>query len=266
MPKIGLAQISMSDNIEYNLQKTLDYITKASKSGCDLVFFPEVQLSPFFPQYVNKSAQQYLMSAESAEISAIQNCVRENNINTSINIYYNEENLPYDASFMLKRNGEIGGISKMVHIMQAENFYECDYYTPSNGGFEVYDTDMGRVGIVICFDRHLPESIRTCAVKGAQLVIIPTANVLGEPVEMYEWELRVQAMQNNVYIAMCNRVGKEDKLDFYGESVVIDPYGNVVKKADDKEQLLIADLDFELTEKARNIRPYINLRRCEKYE
>jgi predicted amidohydrolase len=73
-------------------------------------------------------------------------------------------------------------------------------------------------------------------------------------------------MQNNVYIAMCNRVGKEDKLDFYGESIVIDPYGNVVKKADAEEQLLIADIDFELNKKARSIRPYINLRRCEKYE
>ena len=55
------------------------------------------------------------------------------------------------------------GMSKMVHIYQAENFYECDYYTPSGDGFQVFDTPFGRIGIVICFDRHIPTSIRSCA-------------------------------------------------------------------------------------------------------
>ena len=75
--------------------------------------------------------------------------------------------------------------------------------TPSEDGFKVFDTPFGKVGIVICFDRHLPESIRTCTLKGAQLIIIPTANTLAEPLEMFEWELRVQAFQNNVFVAMC---------------------------------------------------------------
>ena len=72
----------------------------------------------------------------------------------------------------------------MVHIAQAENFYEQDYYTPSDDGFKVFDTEFGKVGIVICYDRHLPESIRTCVLKGADLIIIPTANTKSEPMEM----------------------------------------------------------------------------------
>jgi predicted amidohydrolase len=266
MARIGLAQMSMSADMTENLKKTEWFIKKASEEGCDLVFFPEVQLSPFFPQYEKRSAKEFLINKEESDvINQISACAQKYNINTSANIYYEENSLPYDASFMFDRNGKTLGISKMVHIFQAENFYECDYYTPSDSGFEVYDTDMGKVGIVICFDRHIPESIRTCAVKGAELIIVPTANVVGEPVEMYEWEMRVQAMQNNVYIAMCNRVGKEDKLEFYGESIVIDPYGNIVAKADNKERLLTAEIDFENNVKARKIRPYINLRKTEKY-
>ena len=119
----------------------------------------------------------------------------------------------------------------MVHIYQGEKFYEQDYYKPSEDGFQTFDTPYGRVGIVICFDRHIPESIRTCALKGADLVIIPTANTEEEPMELFEWEIRVQAMQNAVFVAMCNRVGREDAMDFAGQSLVADPYGNLVVKA-----------------------------------
>lgn len=154
----------------------------------------------------------------------------------------------------------------MVHVLQAQNFYERDYYTPSTDGFHVFDTPWGKVGIVICFDRHLPESIRTCASKGAQLIIIPTANIEGEPLEMFEWELRVQAMHSNVFIAMCNRVGTEGDATFAGQSIVVDPDGEVILKADNQEQLITCEIDLEQTKESRAKRPYITLRRPSMYE
>ena len=113
------------------------------------------------------------------------------------------------------------------------------------------DAPWGCVGIVICFDRHLPESIRTCALKGADLVIIPTANTKAEPMELFEWEIRVQAMQNQIFVAMCNRVGKEGDMDFAGQSLIIDPWGNLLAKGDDQERLIACDLDLILARKAK---------------
>ena len=168
-------------------------------------------------------------------------------------------------SLMINSKGELDGVSKMVHILNAKNFYEKYYYTPSEDGFKVFDTPFGKVGIVICFDRHLPESVRTCALKGAELIIIPTANTKDEPLEMFEWELRVQAYHNNVFIAMCNRVGKEGSMDFAGESIVIDCDGNVVSKSDDKEQLITVDIDLSKCKESRKNRPYITLHRPEMY-
>ena len=154
----------------------------------------------------------------------------------------------------------------MVHIMQAAQFYERDYYTPSEDGFLVFDTPHGRVGIVICFDRHLPESIRTCALKGADLVIIPTANTKSEPMELFEWEIRVQAMQNQIFVAMCNRVGREDGMDFAGESLIVHPSGDVICKADDREQLIVQELDLAEARLWReHKRPYLRQRRPECY-
>ena len=121
----------------------------------------------------------------------------------------------------------------MVHIAQADKFFEQDYYTPSDDGFKVFETEFGKLGIVICFDRDFPESIRSEALKGADLILIPTVNTKAEPSEMFEWELRVQAFQNSTIIAMCNRVGAEGDMDFSGESIVVDANGNVLAKADD---------------------------------
>ena len=160
----------------------------------------------------------------------------------------------YDTSFWISPEGKIRDTAKMVHIAQNENFYEQDYYTPAEDDFKVFATPFGKIGIVICFDRHMPESIRTCAKKKA------------EPMEMFEWEMRVQAMQNQVFIAMCNRVGTEDKMQFAGESIVIDPRGKVLAKADDREQLLVCDIDLQEVKKVRSSLDYLSLRRPEQYE
>ena len=181
------------------------------------------------------------------------------------NLYLYENGKTYDASLLIWKDGTIAGVQKMVHVAQANQFFEQDYYTPADDGFHVFDTEYGKIGIVVCFDRHYPESIRTEALMGADLILIPTVNTKEEPSEMFEWELRVQAFHNSVYIAMGNRVGTEGQMDFSGESVVIDANGDTIVKADDRAQILYTDIDLEQAKTIRNKRPYTNLRRTEFY-
>jgi predicted amidohydrolase len=129
----------------------------------------------------------------------------------------------------------------------------------------VFDTEFGKIGIVICYDRHLPESIRTCVCKGADLILIPTANTKAEPLEMFEWEIRVQAMQSQAFIAMCNRVGQEGEMDFAGESLVVHPSGDVLCKANDREELLTCELDLREAAAWQKKKPYWSSRRPEWY-
>ena len=149
--------------------------------------------------------------------------------------------------------------------MRSHKFYEQDYYSPSDTGFKVYNTQIGKIGIIVCFDRHMPESFRLCALQGADLIIIPTANIKTEPLEKFEWELRIPAMQNNLFIAMCNRVGLEGEMDFAGQSIVVNPNGDVIIKADDKEQIVYADIDITDVLDSRDERPYLSLRRPQVY-
>jgi predicted amidohydrolase len=125
---------------------------------------------------------------------------------------------------------------------------------------------MGKIGIVVCFDRHYPESIRTESLMGADLIVIPTVNTKSEPLEMFEWEIRVQAFQNSVAIAMCNRVGTEGDMVFAGESLLTDANGNILVKADDTERLIFAEIDLQTVEKVRSEKPYTTFRRTEWYK
>ncbi|MHC1721042.1 MAG: carbon-nitrogen hydrolase family protein [Clostridiaceae bacterium] len=263
--KLAMAQMSMTKSIEKNFEKTMAFMKEAHEKQADFIFFPEIQLSPFFPQYEKLDVSEYLIDMNSQYIEEMRGFCKDNKMYASPNVYLNIEKKPYDASLMINTEGEIEGISTMVHIAQCKQFYEQDYYTPSIDGFNVYDTDFGKIGIVVCFDRHLPESIRTCALKGADLVIVPTANVKAEPLEMFEWEIRVQAMQNCVFIAMCNRVGLEGDMDFAGESIIVDPNGDVVYKGDDREGLITKDIDLSISRLIRSKRPYLDLRRPEMY-
>ena len=107
--------------------------------------------------------------------------------------------------------------------------------------------------------------MRSAKENGAELILIPTANTCRGPMELFEWEIRVQAFQNSVAIAMCNRVGREDGMEFSGASLLADADGKRVVLADDRERLVLADIDLTKSTSTRRSRTYTALRRPELY-
>ena len=263
--KIALCQMRMSEDLEQNYQKALEQIALAAKEGAQLIVFPEVQLSPFFPQYEGRDASGYVIGWDSPVIQTFCDACRGNGIYASPNFYVEKNEKRYDMSFLIDNHGKLLGTQEMVHIAQAACFYEQDYYTPSEEGFRVFDTELGKIGIVVCFDRHYPESIRTEALCGAELILVPTANTKDEPSELFQWEIKIQAFQNSVNVAKCNRVGLEDGMEFSGESIVTDYNGDTVALAGDDETLLFAEVDLTAAAEARRRKPYTSLRRPELY-
>lgn len=131
---------------------------------------------------------------DSPIVKAFQEACKKNHIMAVPNLYLKsygrkDGKKVYDASLLIDQDGKISGIQKMVHIAQADQFYEQDYYLPSDDGFKVLDTPFGKIGIVVCFDRHYPESIRTEALMGADCILVPTANTKTEPMEMFEQKI-----------------------------------------------------------------------------
>jgi predicted amidohydrolase len=264
--RLALAQYALDPEMSANLTKALELMETASRQRAELVLFPELCLSPFFPQFAGQKVSHYALTLDDERIQQFQTACLRLKLAASPNVYLQEEHGRFDASLLIDARGEIRGVSKMVHIAQLPGFYEKDYYTPSDTGFRVYDTPRAKIGVVVCFDRHFPESVRACALQGAELILIPTANTLAEPRELFECELRAAAMQNGLFVAMCNRVGAERDAVFCGESTIVDPHGEVIAKARQTESLLIADLDLSQVQTARRKRPYLSLRRPQFYQ
>ena len=264
--KFALAQMKMSERIEENLSETLRLIHEAAERDADLICFPEIQLSPFFPQYEGLDVSRYLLQEDDPIIKAVQAACRKNHIFASPNFYLQYGEHCYDTSLLIDDKGEIIGRQKMVHIAQCPCFYEQDYYTPSDEGFQVFDTPFGRIGIVVCFDRHYPESIRTEALRGADLILIPIANTIDEPSELFQWEIKIQAFHSSVFVAMVNRVGLEGQMNFCGESIVVGPTGETISLGGNEPELLLCEIELSQASALRDRKPYTQLRRTELYE
>ena len=259
--KLAMAQMRMDRDIQKNIDKSVAFIEEAARKGADLVFFPEVQFTDFFAKVEGRDATGYAMTLDSKAVAAVREACAKNRIWCSPNLYLLKDGNYYDCSLVIDDKGEIRGMSKMVYIAQAKDFYEQDYYHPSEDGFIVYDTPWGKIGVVICFDRHMPESVRSCAMQGARLVLIPTANHDEEPMELFAWEVRIEAFHSQIYVAMCNRVGQEDHLNFCGESLLAGPYGELLHKADASEQLVVVDVPVDEIDSVRRLKPWLEIAR-----
>jgi len=261
--KIAAVQMKMSSKVHDNYIETIRYIKEAASKGAEFICFPEGQLSHYIPQYEGLKLSDFAISMEHPYIKGICEACKDCHIIASISFCLLEDDKVYAVNMIISQNGEVLGIGKKNHIVRMKHFYEQDYFTPGEDGFEVVDTPIGKIGMIVCFDRHYPESYRSCVLKGADLIIVPVANEKIEQLEIFRWEIRIGAYQNSVNIIMCNRVGKEGDMDFCGETVFVDAMGEVVQVADDTEQLLIAELNLGTAKYIREQKQYLPLRRPE---
>ena len=257
---LGLVQMRVEPNtFATNIEIACQWLNKAKAAQCNLVLFPEIHLAPFFPQYKNRRDLAISQPIDSKHIARLQQHCRDVGIAALPNVYLEQDGKCYDATIGIDAYGEVRGVGKMVHVAQLDLFYEQDYYTPSDTGFQVFEIGDCKLGVVVCFDRHFSESYRECVMQGAEIILIPTANTKHEPLDLFEAELRGAAFQNSVFIAMANRVGREDAMKFAGESIVVDPRGRVVAKASDKEELIVVTIDLNEVQRVRDRCPYLSL-------
>ena len=261
--KLAMAQMSMKNNMNDNYKKSLAFIEKAA--GSDILLFPELQLTPFFPQISNLNVKNAVSKENDARLSGIAYQARKYHMHIIPSVYLEKYGIAYNAALWYDKEGQLLDIAKQVHVTDTELVFEKEYFQPSDTGFIVKNVSYGKIGIVMGMDRHFPESIRTCALKGADLILIPAANTRQENTEMIKAEIRVQAMQNGVFIAMCSRVGREINMQFCGESIVVSPSGEVIMQADQTEQLVCASIDLKEAKAVREKYPYLQNRRKEMY-
>jgi len=266
--KIALIQQHSTMDKATNVQRGLDNIDTAADRGAECAVFAELAFTRFFPQYhsdLSKSIESESIPGPTSELFSAK--AREHNMVVIPNLYESDEAGAYDSSPVIDADGTILGTTRMVHIADYECFYEKDYYTPGNHGARVYDTAVGKVGVAICYDRHYPEYMRALGISGAELVVVPQAGTMNEwPSGLYEAELQVASFQNGYFCALANRVGKEDKMEFSGQSFVTDPSGEIIAQAPSgQDDILIVDIDLKEVEASHSRTLFFRDRRPEVY-
>lgn len=245
--KLALAQqAAVADRVR-NLELALENMAKAKRAGAGAIVFPELATERFFPQFPRRD--EFLSLAEpipGPTSDRVAAAARDLALVTIFNMYeIDDRGLRFDASPVFDADGRMLGVTRMVHIAEFEGFHEKGYYHPGDRGAPVYETRVGRVGVAICYDRHFPEYMRALGAGGAQIVAIPQAGALDEwPDGLFEAEVRTSAFQNGYFVGLANRVGREEKLTFAGESFVCDPQGQIVARGRRlQEDLVVADID-----------------------
>lgn len=267
--KVALIQQSCSQNKEKNLSKGLANARKAAEQGANIICFAELAFEPFYPQHAHpEDPAQFAEPIPGPITNAFSDLAREYGVVIILNLYEKDGDALYDSSPVINREGEIMGITRMVHITDYACFHEKEYYTPGNTGAPVYDTSFGKIGVAICYDRHYPEYMRALALAGAEIVFIPQAGSVGEwPEGLYEAEIRTAAFQNGYFAALCNRVGVEEKLTFAGESFIVNPEGRVIARAGaGTEEILYYEVDPAETKTSHAQQLFLKDRRPELYK
>jgi predicted amidohydrolase len=245
--RIALVQQHATADKAANIARGLRAFDAAARAGAELVCYAELAFEPFYPQQPARPDVAALAEPVPGPLTdAFAAKARELGVVAVLNLFERAGDRTFDCSPVVDADGTLLGRTRMIHITDYACFHEQGYYAPGDQGAPVYATKAGRVGVAICYDRHYPEYMRALAVAGADLVVVPQAGAVGEwPEGLYEAEMRVAAFQNGYFVALCNRVGKEERLTFGGESFVCDPNGIVIARAKlGEDEILYADVDF----------------------
>ena len=175
----------------------------------------------------------------------------------------------YNTAAVLDADGSYLGKYRKNHIPQTAGFWEKFFFKPGNLGYPVFETRYARVGVYICYDRHFPEGARLLGLGGAEVVFNPSATVAGLSQHLWKLEQPAHAVANGYFMGCINRVGVEPPWGigrYYGSSYFVDPRGNILAQgSEDKNELVVAELDFNVIEEVRRIWQFFRDRRPETY-
>jgi N-carbamoylputrescine amidase len=285
--RVGLVQMSATADPEGNLRHALDLVRQAAARGAGIVCLPELFQTQYFCQREEAALfdlAEPIPGPTTARLSAL---AAELHIVLIASLFERRAaGVYHNTATIFDGDGSLLGLYRKMHIPDDPLYYEKYYFTPGDLGFRAFDTQVGRVGALVCWDQWYPEGARLTALQGAHVLFYPTA-IGWHPAEKAEfgeaqhdaWRTiqRAHAIANGVYVAVVNRVGFEtgdvrgksapgSGLEFWGGSFLCDPFGRVIAEASrEKEEILLGEVDLRALEEVRRNWPFLRDRRIDSY-
>ncbi|MBA4122941.1 MAG: acyltransferase [Acidobacteria bacterium] len=255
-----------------NLDHQMKMVEDASKQGVQMLCFQEIFTTPYF------CAEQQTRWYEAVEkipdgktVKMMQDVAKQTGMVLIVPIYEEEmSGIYYNSAAVIDADGKYLGKYRKTHIPHVNpGFWEKFYFRPGNLGYPCFDTAFARIGVYICYDRHFPEGARCLGLNGAEIIFNPSATVAGLSEYLWKLEQPAHAVANGYFVGAINRVGYEAPWnigEFYGQSYFCDPRGQIVAEAArDKDELVVADLNFDMIREVRNTWQFFRDRRPDAY-
>ena len=251
---IGLIQSKDRGSKENNLKSAISQIRRAAKLGAKIICLMELFDTAYFPQTENADKNKLAESIPGKVTKAFGRLAKELRAviiaplceKASGGKYYN-------TAIVFSETGKILGKYRKNHIPHDPGFYEKKYFEEGDNGYKIFKTKFAKFAVLICYDQWFPEAARMARLAGAEIIFYPTGlgDIIGYKSEgdwhgAWETIQRGHAIANSLYVAVANRVGREGRMQFFGQSFVSDPFGKIIKKAGKtSEEVLVVDLDLE---------------------
>ena len=275
--------MSCTPNVEFNLQKLAKGIAQAAQRGAELVVLQELHNTPYFCQTENPALFDLAEPIPGPSTDFFGTLARQFGVVIVTSLFERRAaGLYHNTAVVIEKDGTIAGKYRKMHIPDDPAYYEKFYFTPGDLGFEPIDTSVGRLGVQVCWDQWYPEGARLMALRGADLLIYPTAigyessDTPEEQARQREAWTTVQrghAVANGLPVIAVNRTGHESDpsgqthgIQFWGSSFVAGPQGEFLFRADiDEEVVAIVDIDLQRSENVRRWWPFLRDRRIEEF-
>jgi len=279
--KLGLLQMRCATDPAVNLERALESAKTAVRQGAQILCLPELFRTPYFCQSEDHAHFQLAEPIPGPTTKAFQAFARKHGVVVVVSVF--EKRAPglyHNSAAVVDADGSLLGVYRKMHIPDDPLYYEKFYFTPGDLGFRVWRTRHGAIGVLICWDQWYPEAARLTALQGADILFFPTAigwlpaekaALGGQQHAAWETIQRSHAIANGCYVAAINRIGIEkpaggDGLEFWGQSFVAAPGGQVLAKAGaDREESLVVPVDLDQVDVTRTHWPFLRDRRIDAY-
>jgi len=281
--KTALIQQKYQGTVAETIATTTQNIAAAAAKGAELIVLQELHQGEYFCQNEDEQYFDYAQHFAADVVHWGDVAARHKIVLVTSLFEARAPGLYHNTAVVFERDGSVAGKYRKMHIPDDPGFYEKFYFTPGDTGFEPIDTSVGRLGVMVCWDQWYPEAARIMALKGAEMLIYPTAigwfdsDADEEKQRQRESWITIQrshAIANGIPVLSCNRVGFEpdpsgvlEGIQFWGSSFVCGAQGEMLAQANtDTEVILYAQIDPERTKKVRDIWPFFRDRRIEAYD
>lgn len=243
-------QLTSTNDYKLNLKKTINFINQAISNGAKVISLPEVFA---FIGGDNDIDISYIQSLEGEIISLLSDICKKQSVYLiagSIHEYIPNNNKSFNTTVVISPKGEIIDTYKKIHLFNAsflgKDKEENKFVQGDPDQVVVINTEYGNLGLTICHDLRFPEMYRRLVLKGADIIFAPSAFVMKTGKDHWEVLVRARAIENQVYLVAPAQFGKHnEKKESYGNSMIVDPWGKVVSRASDIEQVIYADINLE---------------------